>query len=348
MAIKQWLSDKKNIPIIAAAAVLLLVVAGVIGAFATGLLGNKSASDTAVATAPVSPSVPPMQRPPQGAPNMAGMPGRPGMPPSQMARPGQTPFAAPSALRPQGMPAAPLMPGRPTQVPSAATIAASNLSPAQKAALVKGLSQMPQMAAIDKMTPEQKMALGKKMISQLSAAGIKMPDIPGMPGMTSIAATAHTRNPFAPSVNIKQLTEAVVPPPVSSYVPFISITRLPNPHGGVINYPVTSPSSGGPAPITAPLGRVAGIINSNGIRAIYEIDGHDTIITPGSLLPENGGRVQSIQSDGITVRLPDSSQTVQVPITAGNPATQTQNTPAPQTGDNTSTDPGNPADGTAD
>ena len=341
MAIKQWLSDKKNIPIIAAAAVALLVVAGLIVAFATGLLGSKTASEPAFVP-PGQSSAPPMQRPGPGAPNVAGVPGRPGLPPSQVGRPGQSPFTAPPALRPPGMPGAPAMAAKPTQMPSAATIASSNLSPAQKAVLMRN---MPQMAALQNMTQQQKLALGKKMISQMSASGIKMPNIPGIAVMT---ATAHNPNPFTPPVNVKQLTALAVPPPVSTYVPFVSISRLPNLNSGTKEYPVPSQASTGVPPISVPLGRVAGIINSNGIRAIYEIDGHDTIITPGSLLPENGGRVQSIQSDGITVRLPDSRQTVQVPITAGNPATQTQNGGGPSTDTPPPTDQGNPGDGTSD
>ncbi len=206
MAIKQWLSDKKNIPIIAAAAVALLVVAGVIVAFATGLLGGKSAPDTAYIP-PGELAASRVPGPSPGMPNTAGVPGRPGMPlPSQMGQPRQNPFAAPTALRPPGLTGAPAIPGKTPPLPSAATIASSNLSPAQKAVLIRN---MPQMAALQSMTPQQKLALGKKMISQMSAAGIKMPNIPGMPGSSG---AAHNPNPFTPTVNVKQLTALVIQP----------------------------------------------------------------------------------------------------------------------------------------
>jgi hypothetical protein len=75
-------------------------------------------------------------------------------------------------------------------------------------------------------------------------------------------------------------------------------------------------STRGPTQIAA-LPRVSGIVNLNGVHAIIQSPGGPETVDPGDNI-RGVGRVTSIQPDGITVRT-TSGQTIQIPISAGNP-----------------------------
>jgi hypothetical protein len=126
------------------------------------------------------------------------------------------------------------------------------------------------------------------------------------------SAVAESKDPFLPAYSPAALKP--IPPPIQTIVPpFVRVAEElpPIPDTGT-----QVPGAPSPLPPDVILGRVSGIILSNGVHAIYEADGAATIVQPGDELPDGNGRVQSIQSDGITIRLTDN-RIIQIPVTAG-------------------------------
>ncbi len=147
---QEWLKDKKNLPIVIAAAVVLMIVAGGVIGLELGLFSGSSAAQT-TASVPPPGSMPPSGMPPGGAP-----PG--GTPPGGMSRPGIMPAAMPRG------PAGPPMPGMPHGVPG---------TPAAVAAAVKKPANTNPTVGPD---PFQ-IPNGPKIASQRNAqlAGVKLP-----------------------------------------------------------------------------------------------------------------------------------------------------------------------------
>lgn len=77
---------------------------------------------------------------------------------------------------------------------------------------------------------------------------------------------------------------------------------------------IKPPSSVSPIAAPNPNQRVSGVLYSNGIYAILETNGNSEAVRPGQAV--EGGRVISIQSDGLTL-LTDNKQTVKVPLAPG-------------------------------
>lgn len=77
---------------------------------------------------------------------------------------------------------------------------------------------------------------------------------------------------------------------------------------------IKPPSSISPIAAPNPNQRVSGVLYSNGIYAILETNGNSESVRPGQAV--EGGRVVSIQSDGLTL-LTDDKQTVKVPLAPG-------------------------------
>ena len=126
-------------------------------------------------------------------------------------------------------------------------------------------------------------------------------------------ALGHSNDPFLPTYDAKALAPA--PPPIETVIPTFQLAAnyLPPIRAITASAPLNQPAS---VPAGVVLGRVSGIILSNGVRAIYEADGQATIVQPGDELPDQNGRVQSIQADGVTIRLTDN-RIVQLPVSAG-------------------------------
>ncbi len=126
---QEWLKDKKNLPIVAALMVVMLLVAGGVIALEMGAFTPQPAAPLSTAQnipggppvgpgGPPSPGRPPLGRPPLGGPPFSG--GRPGLPPGLPQRGVPRTAAATAAVTPKSDIVNPLVGPDPFKIPGGA------------------------------------------------------------------------------------------------------------------------------------------------------------------------------------------------------------------------------------
>lgn len=292
-----WIKDKKNLPKVVGVLVGVIVIAGGI---ITYVLISNNRSSSSVASNPVPP-VPTGPGAYPGAPGgVGGYPGAPSGYPGAPGGPGAFPGGRPGA--PGGFPGA------------------STISPSQRTAAGIGAK-----GAKRGVTP----APGLPGAAQTAAGQVSgvTPGAPGAPVKVASVNVATGPDPFnLPKtywIN-KGKMQAPIKKQRALSIPSMLISNV-NPLPAIDSVvPPSNPldSSKGPQVRTASrlVGsrRMSGVVFAdNGVYAVLDTSGNSQMVQPGDRV--NGGRVISIQSDGLTIRT-DDNRDVKIPLASAPPA----------------------------
>ena len=295
-----WIKDKKNLPKVLAVATFVIVIAG--GAVAWELIQNKANAPTPVTTGMATP----VPGAPGGYPGTPGAypggPGRyPGTPGAYPGGPGG-PMAARNGLRQPGRPGMPMasQPGNPAarHAPGMPGV----MTPAQIAA--NGLrSGRPLTGPASAGASAQ--AGGVKVASAAPTNVATGPDPFNLPKEYWIKtgkirpAKKGGRDVFVPPLIIADVS--ALPPVDAALMPATTATAVSKTLARTQNQPR----------------RMAGVVFAdNGVYAVLDTSGSTQMVQPGDRV--NGGKVISIQSDGLTIRT-DDNRDVKVPLASSAP-----------------------------
>lgn len=305
-----FLNDKKNLPIIIAIAVVVVIGAVVSGLYFGGVIGRPAPS----AVVAMNPSTP-------GGASYPGMPGSPGMP----GAPGAGAPGMPGASAGSGVPSGPGAgalgrppgPGGPMGAPTGIRPGASS----------RTLSLNGGPSSGEKRPAGTKVAKGHngKIIGARPAAkpGPMVSDVPADPNkITFVGDPTVGPDPFytKPPPRIK-LTPfgRINPGDDTSIPPLPPITPPTNGQIGpdgtpIVPINVADPNS--PTPdqpvINDQLRRVSGILHSSdGVYAVLETNGVSQTVQPGDDV--GGAKVTAIDDNGVTLKT-DSNVVLHVPL----------------------------------
>ncbi len=246
---------------------------------------------------------------------------------------GPTPQAAEAPGAAPGGPMASPMSGPP--VPGANPMSSGPTTPGSPMSSMRANPMMAHKMGAPGATKQAAVAarMAKIQAAKGKAKPVQVANAAGAPvRMASVATTTGKADPLLPKYNAKSL----VPPeievtqliPISQVATAVPLPGIGGTQGGGAEQPTPQIVSNS---TPTNMGRVSGLIFSNGVHAIYQgTDGNSIIIQAGDELPDNVGRVEAINATGISVRIP-GGQVIDVPVTEGSaaPANPNQGGPAP-------------------
>jgi len=297
-----WIKDKKNLPKVLAIATFVIVVAG--GAIGYTLFANKSNTPAPVTSA--TSSVPGGPGGPGGPGSYPGGPGGPSAPGGYPGGPGGPggPMAARPGIRQPGVPGTPggIVPGNPaSRYPGASGM--SNGTMSAKGSPVNGLPGA--RGGIGSTLPGGTLPAGSVKVASKPANVASGPDPFNLP-KTYWIKNGKIRPPKkggrdfnVPPVIIADIS--ALPPIDGGLMPVKDATSIPKKVARIQNQPR----------------RMAGVVFAdNGVYAVLDTSGNTQMVQPGDRV--NGGKIISIQSDGLTIRT-DDNRDIKIPLASSSP-----------------------------